>query len=450
MYAAASVKRLKVTREATRPMENAETFQGIGRIEYKPDANYTCDEQLSYRYYNAAERIHGRTMEEWLRPSVVYNTEMSFYTHQAPILYKTLEVRHTSMETTKKNIRAMFELCLKMGVKFWSGYEDDLVPDGDTFEENSTNYEQICELLNEYQQKTGVKPLWIGVNFQHSRYANGAMTNPDPNVMAFAGYQTKRTIEMAHRLNAECFLINGHRETYVNTLNTDLGKEIKHYSRFLKLLIEHRDKIGFRGQMLFAHQNNLSNTDAFSQHEHYYTNNAFDLMLLLKHLNYDRYFKINVRPGHAFNMAHAYGCSGCLNIKSPEDYTTATLTIHAIVEKGGFGQCGITFDLPFNNHSYVEAKEAMESYVSALDSYGKALRFAVKLLNDAPINKQLQTRYSGFQTGWGMKFMTLDASLQECEDVVKKLNESNAPYTSNKSNHWFVVLQRYVDAQNLK
>lgn len=108
-------------------------------------------------------------MEEWLRPSVVYNTEMSFYTHQAPILYKTLEARHTSMETTKKNIRAMFELCLKMGVKFWSGYEDDLVPDGDTFEENSTNYEQICELLNEYQQKTGVKPLWIGVNFQHSR-----------------------------------------------------------------------------------------------------------------------------------------------------------------------------------------------------------------------------------------------------------------------------------------
>merc|ERR1712180_353760 len=45
-------------------------FNSVGRIEYRPDAG--PEDTLVYRHYNAAETVHGRTMEEWLRFSPCY------------------------------------------------------------------------------------------------------------------------------------------------------------------------------------------------------------------------------------------------------------------------------------------------------------------------------------------------------------------------------------------
>lgn len=45
-------------------------FAGVSRVEYKPDAS--LEDSLVYRYYNASERIHGRPMEDWLRPSISF------------------------------------------------------------------------------------------------------------------------------------------------------------------------------------------------------------------------------------------------------------------------------------------------------------------------------------------------------------------------------------------
>lgn len=37
---------------------------------------------------------------------------------------------------------------------------------GETVEETNRNFEQVAELISEYQSKTGIKPLWIGVDFR--------------------------------------------------------------------------------------------------------------------------------------------------------------------------------------------------------------------------------------------------------------------------------------------
>ncbi|XP_017780301.1 PREDICTED: xylose isomerase-like [Nicrophorus vespilloides] len=439
MYAPGSIKRQKTTREATRSAESSsENFHGIGRVEYKSDASYNIEENLYYRYYNASERIHGRPMEEWLRPSVFLGQAFTPGLVQRPWCEDG-----TSLDSYKKSIRAMFELCIKLGIKYWSGYDKNIAPEGDNFDENQSNFDQMVDLINEYQQKTGVKPLWIGVDLKtHSRYKNGAATSTDANIVTYAGYQVKKALDVAHKLNAECFLFNGEQEGYESIINTDLAKEMKHYSRFLKMIVEQRDRIGYRGQLLIQtnHENLQKNR---------YNFDLYSNLALLKHYNYDRYFKVNVKAGHDFFMANAYGSVGCIDIKNNDlmDVTKASLLLRTVIESGGVAPGGLTFYLP-NHNAYFEAKDLAVAFVTSIDSFAKALRLAVKLVNDVQINKNIQMRYLSFASGWGAKFTGSDASFEDCEELCKKFQETNTNLNTNasRSEHWSAVLTRYIEA----
>ena len=45
------------------------------------------------------------------------------------------------------------------------------------------------------------------------------------------------------------YFIRG-REGYMSLLNTDVRKELDHLATFFKMAIEHKKKIGFKGQLL--------------------------------------------------------------------------------------------------------------------------------------------------------------------------------------------------------
>lgn len=59
-------------------------------------------------------------------------------------------------------------LVISSGIKYWSGYDRDLAPEGETSEETQYNYEQVVDLIQEYQQKSGIRPLWIGIDFKNT------------------------------------------------------------------------------------------------------------------------------------------------------------------------------------------------------------------------------------------------------------------------------------------
>jgi xylose isomerase len=47
------------------------------------------------------------------------------------------------------------------------------------------------------------------------------------------------------------FLINfSGREGYITLLNTDVRKELDHLAAFFRMAVEHKKKIGFKGQFL--------------------------------------------------------------------------------------------------------------------------------------------------------------------------------------------------------
>ena len=69
------------------------------------------------------------------------------------------------------------------------------------------------------------------------RYMNGAFTNPDAHVYAYAGAQVKKGLEIAKKLGAENFVFWGGREGYSTLLNTDVRKELDNMANFFKMVI---------------------------------------------------------------------------------------------------------------------------------------------------------------------------------------------------------------------
>ena len=57
-------------------------------------------------------------------------------------------------------------------------------------------------------------------------------------------------MEVTHELGGENYVFWGGREGYMSLLNTDVRKELDHFAAFLRMAVEHKKKIGFKGQLL--------------------------------------------------------------------------------------------------------------------------------------------------------------------------------------------------------
>jgi xylose isomerase len=57
-------------------------------------------------------------------------------------------------------------------------------------------------------------------------------------------------MEVTLELGGENYVFWGGREGYMSLLNTDVRKELDHLAAFLRMAVEHKKKIGFKGQLL--------------------------------------------------------------------------------------------------------------------------------------------------------------------------------------------------------
>ena len=97
-------------------------------------------------------------------------------------------------------------------------------------------------------EETGVELLWGTANlFSNRRFMSGAATNPDPDVFAYAAAQVKRCLDVTHRLKGANYVLWGGREGYETLLNTDMKQELDHMGRFLSMVVDYKNKIGFPG-----------------------------------------------------------------------------------------------------------------------------------------------------------------------------------------------------------
>ena len=81
---------------------------------------------------------------------------------------------------------------------------------------------------------------------------NGASTNPDAHVFAYAAAQVKKVMEVTQRLGGQCLVFWGGREGYQSLLNTDVKQELDHMAAFFKMVVAYRAKIGATYQLLIG------------------------------------------------------------------------------------------------------------------------------------------------------------------------------------------------------
>ncbi|KAH3773592.1 hypothetical protein DPMN_174954 [Dreissena polymorpha] len=232
--------------------DDAEFFPGVKKIAVDPSAGR--DNTLVFKHYNPSEKVHGRTMEEWLRFSVCF-----WHTFRGtgadpfgfPTLVRPWDDGSNSMANARRRLRAAFEFFTKLGVKYWTFHDRDISPEGATLEETNRNLDEIADLALKLQQTTGVKLLWATSNlFAHPRYMNGAASSPEAHVFAYGAAQVKKCMEVAKRLGAENFVFWGGREGYHTLLNTDIRKEQNHMAEFFRMAAAYKKKIGFTGTLL--------------------------------------------------------------------------------------------------------------------------------------------------------------------------------------------------------
>ena len=116
------------------------------------------------------------------------------------------------MDAAKARLDAAFEFFTKLGVPFYCFHDRDIAPQGSSVEESRRNLEEIIDLASIKQEESGVKLLWGTANlFSDPIYMNGAITNPDFQVLAHAGAQVKSALDATIKLGGDNYILGWKR-----------------------------------------------------------------------------------------------------------------------------------------------------------------------------------------------------------------------------------------------
>ena len=179
-------------------------------------------------------------------------------------------------------------------------HDFDLVEEGATIAESEHRLQAMVDYAKGKQKESGIKLLWGTANvFSNPRYMNGASTNPDFNVLAYAGTQVKNAIDATIALGGENYVFWGGREGYLSLLNTDMKREKEHLARFLTMARDYGRAQGFKGTFLIEPK-------PMEPTKHQYDFDTETVIGFLRHFGLDKDFKLNIEVNHATLAGHTF------------------------------------------------------------------------------------------------------------------------------------------------
>lgn len=402
----------------------------------------------------------GKKMKDWLRFSVCY-----WHTFRGkgsdpfgfPTMSRSYDDESNSIDNAKRRADAAFELFTKLGVEYYTFHDRDVAPEGSTLDESNQNLDEIADYLLALQKKTGVKLLWATQNlFSHPRYMNGAFTNPDAHVLAYACAQVKKVLDVNHKLGGENLVFWGGREGYQSVLNTDMKRELDHMAAVFKMAIKYKEQNNMTAQFLIEPKPREPT-------KHQYDYDAQTTIAFLKTYGLDQHFKLNIEPnhttlaGHDFEhdiiIASKYGMLGSVDSNTgdpllgwdtdqfPTDVKKAVLVMEAIVDQGGLAPGGLNFDCKVRRES-TEDEDLFIAHIGAMDTFARALRIVAKMKQDGILSGMVKDRYSSFDEGFGKNIEEGSLSLEDCEEYIKKNGEPQQ--RSGKQELYEMILNRYI------
>jgi xylose isomerase len=416
-----------------------EGFFSIGKIQYEGPASKN---PLAFKYYNADEIIHGKSMKEWLRFSICYwhtfrGTGMDPF--GSATLHRAWDDGSDSLDNAKRRLCAAFEFFSKIGAPYWTFHDRDISPPGKSLEETNRNLDEIAALAKSLQEETGIKLLWGTANlFSHPMFMCGASSNPEVTAYAYAAAQVKKAIEITKFLGGENFVFWNGRDGYQTLLNTDMKRELSHVAEFYKMAIRHCEAIGFKGQLLIEPKPR-------EPMKHQYDYDAQTVISFLEINGLAKHFKVNIEPNHTTLAGHCHehdiiiasklGFLGSIDCNTGDEvlgwdtdqfpgnpYQT-TAVMRAVLEQGGLAPGGLNFDCKVRRES-TDVEDMFISHIGGMDTYARGLRAAANILaDDSPqsLTSLLKARYASWDGEWGKKVESGKCELSDLEELVKRM-----------------------------
>ena len=415
-----------------------EAYPGIGKIEYEGKKSKN---PMAFRWYNPDQVVSGKKMKDHLRFAIAYwHSFCGDGTDpfgNATRIYPWKNVTNNE-DKIKQRLDAAFEFITKIGVPYYCFHDVDVVGGDGTVFDIEKRLDKFVPVMKKMQQQTGVKLLWGTANlFSHSRYMNGAATNPDFNVVTNVAVQLKNAIDATIALGGENYVFWGGREGYMSLHNTDMKRELNHMAMMLSLAKDYGRKKGFKGTFLIEPK-------PMEPSKHQYDYDAATVIGFLRHYGLDKDFKLNIEVNHATLAGHAFahdlqvaadaGLLGSIDANKgdyqngwdtdefPTNVYEITEAMMVILLAGGFKTGGINFDAHIRRNS-TDIEDLFIAHVSGMDTFARSLIIADKVLKESDYLKMKKNRYGSFDKGAGKDYEKGKLTIEKLREIASKNGE---------------------------
>jgi len=434
-----------------------EYFKGIPAIQYEGPKT---DNPLAFCWYNPNQKVGGKTMREHFKFAMAYwhtlcgtgGDPFGPGTKQFPWI-----TRKKPLDQARDKMDAAFEFATKMGLGYYCFHDFDLVQEAETLRESERRLSKITDYALEKQRETGLKVLWGTANlFSHPRYMNGAATNPDFQVVAWAGAQVKNALDATIKLGGENYVFWGGREGYMSLLNTNMKRELDHLGRFLLMARDYARNAGFKGTFFIEPK-------PMEPMKHQYDFDAATCVGFLREYGLDGDFKLNIEVNHATLAQHSFqhelqvaanaGMLGSIDANRgdyqngwdtdqfPNNVYELTEAMLVILQAGGLDGGGINFDAKTRRNS-TDLADLFYAHIGGMDAFARALLAAWEILEHSEYRHLLRERYASFDSDEGLAFTSGKLKIKDLRNIALR---GGAPVQrSGRQEFMENLLSRYV------
>ena len=421
-------------------MPKQEAFPDLPKIKYEgPDSK----NPLAYRHYNPDEKIEGRSMRDHLRFSVVY-----WHTFRGALsdpfgvgtAVRPWDDGSDSLDNAKRRAHVAFEFMEKLGVPYYAFHDRDVAPEGASLKETHANFEAVAEVLKEEQERTGIRLLWgTACLFVNPRFVHGAATSCNADVFAYAAAQVKKAMEVTHMLGGEGYTFWGGREGYSSLLNTDVKRELDHLGQFLRMAVDYKRKIGFKGQFYIEPKPKEPT-------KHQYDSDAAACLNFLREYDLLDHFKLNIETNHATLAGHtveheleialAADALGSIDANMgdtllgwdtdqfPTDIYQTTQVMLRVLKMGGFTTGGLNFDAKVRRESF-EPMDLAYAHIAGMDAFARGLKIAAAIRADGRLREFVKERYASWDSGIGKRIESGEMDFASLERYMLEKGEAD-------------------------
>jgi xylose isomerase len=285
---------------------------------------------------------------------------------------------------------------------------------------------------------------------------NGAATNPDFTVVAWAGAQVKNAIDATIELGGSNYVFWGGREGYLSLLNTNMKREVDNLGRFLIMARDYARGRGFKGTFLIEPK-------PMEPTKHQYDFDAATVIGFLREYGLMGDFKLNLEVNHATLAHHTFqhelqvaanaGVLGSMDANRgdyqngwdtdqfPNSIYEITESLLVILQAGGFKHGGINFDAKTRRNSS-DPEDIFHAHIGGMDVFARALLIADAILTKSDYVQLRRDRYASFDSGKGKQFASGKLTLQSLR---KLAHENGEPMQiSGRQEYFENLINRYL------